>query len=723
MKKIRLRFREESIDYIDVLVRASEKDAEVEAITRRIRPERSQSLTVIDEYDRSCVIGENDILTITSDAKNVRIRTVDGEYRARQSMQNMLDTLNETAFLRISRFEIVNLSRVVTYDSPDPGTLRLEFSDGSESWASRRYIPLIKETLSGKGSLSGKNLKVKGITNHIFCDVMKKKGAGALKHLDTLSRSAVSFSESTLLNLIKNNSDTEYGKKYHFDKIKTIDDFKKNVPFSIYDDYAPYIEKMITENEENLITTSPIRHYAVSSGSAGTPKLIPVSQATLDNYDQYATAFFFGVMDEYYRNTTGKSFKDGYVLNTLESVPMMTENGIPKGVISGTLLRPMADMLGKIMTSPAEIMFPESDMDMKYLKLRFALEQKRVIGIASPFMTAAVDLMAWLSDNWESMCDDIEAGVIGDEVMLPDELRDRFETSLRPNPGRADELRKEFEKGFEEILPRIWPDFQWVGAVGTGGFLQYTQKMRQYTGKNIPFSYMNYAASEAMMAVARRTGDESFVLIPDSGFYEFIPADSDGEETLTIDEIEVGKDYEIVLTNLSGFYRYRIGDVVRVTGFYNKAPMIAFLYRKNQMVSIAGEKTNEEALRWAIDRFTEDTGLFVRDYSVYADTESSPGRYVILIEPDEEIDPDRIPTYRDIIENRLGEANPSFGAKIESGTLGRTRLCITQQEAYMFYRDLLILKGVSPNQLKPVRVIDSKQKEDFFFHVLDYETE
>lgn len=565
---------------------------------------------------------------------------------------------------------------------------------------------------------------VKGLTNHVFCTVMKKKGANALRHLDEVSRRAVEASEETLMKIIKDNADTEYGKLYDFANINSIEEYKKKVPFSNYDNYAPYIDRMIKNDEENLITSYPVRHYALSSGSVGVPKHIPVTQATLDNYAIYGASIVFGVMDEYYKNTTGKSYKDGYCLNTIEAPPMVTENGTPKGPISGTTMRAFADQLHNFMTSPVELVFPEEAFDSKYLKLRFALAQRKVICMTSAFMTSLVDLMTWLESNWESMCDDIEKGVIGENVLISPESRRKFEAMLSPDPDRANELREEFKKGFDEIVIRIWPDFQWLGAIGTGGFSQYTQKMRKYTGRNIPYSFLNYAASESLMAVARRTGEDGFVLLPDGGFYEFIPADSDDEETtLTIDQLEEGKDYEIVVTNLSGFYRYKIKDVVRVKGFYNKAPMVSFLYRKNQMISIAGEKTNEEALRWTIDRFQDETGLFITDYSVYADTDSKPGRYVILMEPDQELDESKLPEYRDIVENLLGQANPSFGKKVTDGTLGRTKLCITQKETYMLYRDLMIMKGVSQNQLKPVRAIDTLMKEKFFFKLVEREIE
>ncbi|MBE5902388.1 MAG: GH3 auxin-responsive promoter family protein [Lachnospiraceae bacterium] len=566
---------------------------------------------------------------------------------------------------------------------------------------------------------------LKGITNHMFCHVMKSRGANALRHLDDVSKRAVEANKELLMKILADNADTEYGKKYGFDQIKSIEDYKKNVPFSTYDDYSPYIERMIKNDEEGLITNYPIMHYALSSGSVGVPKHIPVSRYTLDTYSQYGANIAFGVMDEYYRNTTGKSFEDGYCLNTLEAPPMVTENGVTKGAISGTVLRPLADMLKNFMTSPAAVIFPEEDMDMKYLKLRFALQERKVTSMVSAFMTGLVDLMTYLEAHWEELCDDIEKGVIGEDVRVSDEMREVLSAGLKPDKARADELRAEFKAGFDTpIVPRIWPSMQWLAAIGTGGFAQYTLKMRQYTGKNMPYTYLNYAASEALMAVARRTGEESFVLLPDGCFYEFVPVDAEDENTTyTIDQVEKGKDYEIIITNLSGFYRYRIKDVIRVTGFYNESPMVTFLYRKNQMLSIAGEKTNEEAVRWSIGKFQDETGVLLRDFSVYADTESKPGRYVVLMEPDKDIDADKLPEYRDVIERLLSEANPSFGSKVRNGVLGRTKLCITQQETYMLYRDLMIMKGVSQNQLKPVRVIDTPMKEKFFFKLLENEAE
>ena len=181
-----------------------------------------------------------------------------------------------------------------------------------------------------------------------------------------------------------------------------------------------------------------------------------------------------------------------------------------------------------------------------------------------------------------------------------------------------------------------------------------------------------------------------------------------------IDELEVGEDYEIVVTNLSGFYRYRLQDVVRVTGYYNETPMIKFLYRKNQLLSIAGEKTNEEALRWAVDNFSGQTGLDISDYSIYADPDATPSRYTALMEPARIVEADELPRFRALMEQLLMQANPIYGDLVRNGSLGELELVFVQQQTYRLYRDMMIMKGASPNHLKPVRVIDTEFKKRFF---------
>lgn len=149
MKKLHIRFEQDkTLDHIDVVIRASEKDADIDDLIAQLSQNEPKKLTVLDRSECPCVISEDDVISVTSDGKQVCVMTTKGFYTARQTLQNVENLLNSRLFLRISRFEIVNLAKIVKYDFTIGGTLRIEFEGGMETWASRRYIPLIREKLA-----------------------------------------------------------------------------------------------------------------------------------------------------------------------------------------------------------------------------------------------------------------------------------------------------------------------------------------------------------------------------------------------------------------------------------------------------------------------------------------------------------------------------------------------------------------------------------------------
>ena len=150
MKKLKLRFEQDkTLDEIEIVVRAAEKDAQVMALLESFAKVEPIKLTVLDSGNRASVIDEKDIVFVAAEGKLVRVVTTEGIYKAKQSLQSIESILSRT-FLRVSRFEIINLKKVRKYDFTLVGTLRVEFDNGMETWASRRYIPLIKERLSGE---------------------------------------------------------------------------------------------------------------------------------------------------------------------------------------------------------------------------------------------------------------------------------------------------------------------------------------------------------------------------------------------------------------------------------------------------------------------------------------------------------------------------------------------------------------------------------------------
>ena len=148
LKKINVRFEsDDTLDSVDIVIRARERDAQVNEIISGLTSKDSVKLTAFDSNNCQTVVDENEIVFISADGKNANIITTNGNYRVKKSLQKIEELLSDS-FLRVSRFEIINLRMVQKYDFTFAGTLRIEFINGMETWASRRYIPLIKERIT-----------------------------------------------------------------------------------------------------------------------------------------------------------------------------------------------------------------------------------------------------------------------------------------------------------------------------------------------------------------------------------------------------------------------------------------------------------------------------------------------------------------------------------------------------------------------------------------------
>ena len=114
------------------------------------------------------------------------------------------------------------------------------------------------------------------ITKIIYKTVIAK-GNKALADMEEHSKDAMSDNSRLLFQILKDNSNTEYGKKMDFANIHTIQEFQEKVPLTRYDDYVLYIDRMLHKGEENLITAYPIIQYAETSGSIGVQKVVPIT--------------------------------------------------------------------------------------------------------------------------------------------------------------------------------------------------------------------------------------------------------------------------------------------------------------------------------------------------------------------------------------------------------------------------------------------------------------
>ena len=608
-------------------------------------------------------------------------------------------------------------------------------------------------------------------------------GLSALSRMEQASLRATEISFETLMRLIRQNEDTEYGRKYDFRNIHSYEDYARKVPFSEYSDYEPYIERMVRFNAKNLLTTSDILYFAHTSGTTGSSKMIPRTKKELDILFSDIFLRAFGLCE---KSLAGKGDLSGSAstrgdlsgsasrrgkasrgdlsgsasrggkgdlsgnaalsglkeisgrirmhmprckgVNFMETQTGFTPSGIAHGAISETLNH-LKDTI-KCSAFPKEIIYTSTDFDRRHIKLLFALREKHLSYLMSTFSHMMYDMIIYLQQHWRELCEDLETGQIRPEVSVEDRLRATLDAMLTPDPKRADEIRSimsEFENG--EFVPRIWPDLRMVACIGTASFAPYMNKIKQYLGPDIAVDQLGYVASECTVAAQIKEGEEEYMLLPYSGFYEFIPVEEEtsgvsrpaAEKTsgvsrpVLINQLEVGREYELVVTNLSGFYRYRIGDVIRVTGFHNQCPMIAFSYRKKQLVSMYGEKITESVLQNAITQLAEESGTRILEYSICPNRDSDPGHYIVLLESDEEISPDRWPYYSEILERKMCEAHDSYRKKIEQKMMLPLKVRFVQPQTYALYRDLKVMNGASPNQIKPIHVIDDDKLRRFFF--------
>ena len=567
-------------------------------------------------------------------------------------------------------------------------------------------------------------LSTKKIIRKIVIKTAKKRGRTALRKFDDSTIHASSNNKELLKKLLNDNKETEYGKKYNFASIRNISDYQQQVPLTTYDDYETYIDRMTEHGERNLLTAYPVVFYASTSGTSGSPKKIPVTDKGLSVFQNHSATIQFAVFSEFYKNTKWKDFHNGAVFLLLSLSHEPLKDGVEFGSISSAALdEEKRKAMSYFITTPKEVLSHTQNTDLKYLHSRYALAEREISMMAGAYIPALVDIMNYIKENQKDLVSDIRNGIIGKGIRMPDELRKTLEEDLKPDPKRADELETIFSEGFnEKIMQKIWPKLQGISAIWAGNFSMYARKLQQFSGRSIPYYTNTYVSSEGVFGIARHPFDQCYAMIPESCFYEFIPMDgkagSDEEnnpQTLLIDEVEEGKEYELVITNQSGFYRYRMGDVIRVVGFYNESPLVVFKYRKKNIVSIAGEKFTEDHLLSAIREFERRTDISIIDYCMYPDREAEPGRYVIIIEPNEKVPAEKLEECKKVLAEELTRASTSYAHYVHGGNMGEPEIIFLQSQTFQLQREMKMYKtGLTENQLKTVRVLTTKEQIGFF---------
>ncbi|KAK9949771.1 hypothetical protein M0R45_005285 [Rubus argutus] len=178
-------------------------------------------------------------------------------------------------------------------------------------------------------------------------------------------------------------------------------------------------------------------------------------------------------------------------------------------------------------------------------------------------------------------------------------------------------------------------------------------------------------------------------------------------------DLEVGKEYELVISTYAGLCRYRVGDILQVTGFHNAAPQVRFLRRKNVLLSIDSDKTDEAELQKAIDNTTEllrEFNTSVVEYTSFADTKSFPGHYVIYWELLVK-DPALSALSHEVLDRCCLAMEDSMNSvyrqcRVADNSIGPLEIRVVKSGTFEELMDYAISRGASINQYKAPRCVN-----------------
>ncbi len=551
-----------------------------------------------------------------------------------------------------------------------------------------------------------------------------KMGLDVLNEFIEETKHPMELTTALLMKLLEDNKDTEYGKKYDFANIKSIEDYQKKVPVAVYDNFAPYLERMM-DGEKNLLTAYDYNHFNETSGTVGSPKVVPMTDKQSDVFAKYNNLLMYGII----RDKVDPDWMNGRGFCTSSGNCRTLKSGLTVGEASAKMadhIKGGADaldaMIRTMYTSPIEGLNPKHGVDTKYVHTRFALMDENVRGMVTGFYSVVVLFLRYIEDNFELLIHDIETGTISNEIDMPDDVRDSLLKKIEPMPERAAQLREAFKDGVDTPwVKKVWPHFCYMTGAGGDGFEVYDKLIKEhYTGQGINHIYSGITASEGLWSVPSGVNDYDSILAPSAAFVEFLPVEAgdDFSKCVTMDKLEEGRIYELIITNLSGFWRYRMSDAVIVTGFYNKTPKVQFMYRVNRTINLAEEKTTEKALQIAVENTCKEMGIELADFSVYPNTDVTPNRYDFLIEPMKEISKFDMEALKESVFKHLCEANPVYFDCYDDHWLDKPEVYFLQPETSLLYRDMMVFRGASLNQLKPVRVIMNERQRKFFFALI-----
>ncbi len=461
--------------------------------------------------------------------------------------------------------------------------------------------------------------------------------------------------EELLLNLIKFSDKTVFGQKYDFKSIKTYATFAERIPISSYEDLEPLIERT-RQGEQNILWETPIKWFAKSSGTTNAKsKFIPVSNESLEDCHYKGSK---DLLCLYLNNNENSEMFLGKSLRLGGSSQIYESNNTFFGDLSAILIENMP--------------------------------------IWAEFSSTPSNKVSLMSE-WETKMEAIINETINENV-----------TSFAGVPSWMMVLmNKVLQKTGKENLMEVWPNLE-VYFHGGVSFDPYRDQYQKILPKNDFKYYEIYNASEGFFAIQDLNNSNDLLLMLDYGiFYEFIPMDVFGtpdQIAIRLADVQLFKNYAIVITTNGGLWRYLIGDTVRFTSL--KPYRIRITGRTKHYINVFGEELMVENTDSAIAKTCLETNSEVKDYTVAPIfmKDKEKGAHEWMIEFNKK--PENIIEFQKTLDKNLQNLNSDYEAKrYNNMTLNELKINIAREN--LFY-DWLKQNGKLGGQHKIPRLSNKR---------------
>ncbi len=470
--------------------------------------------------------------------------------------------------------------------------------------------------------------------------------------------------QQLLRRLLSTNRDTAFGKAHGFSNMVSEQDYRQGVPVADYEATRPWVDR-VQAGERRVLTADEPYMFTMTSGTTGQPKLIPVTGSTRRASARLSAKWLYRCVVDHPRVLDNKA-----LVIVSPAVEGHTPSGAPFGSASGYIYQNASRALRYRYAVPYEV-FAIKDFDAKYYAImRFAIAQ-RISLLATPNPSTILQLVNTADTRRDQLVRDVWDGTLTQDAEVLPEIRRALRPHLKPNPRRARELERLASSPDTFTPQHYWPQLALVGCWKGGSVGAALNRIRPYFRQDIPFRDIGYLSSEASATLCIQDEGCAGILALDTNFYEFIPEaeiDSASPRSVTVGQVEAGETYYIVITSPAGLYRYDINDVVRVTGFFRNTPLVEFVRKGRDMVSLTGEKLHVAQLIQAVENAQVLVGLKLAYYRAVGNVEAS--RYDLKLELAQEQAPDELlVTLGRTIDEELAKLNIEYEQKRRSGRL------------------------------------------------------